>query len=167
MVKFVVRNAKREDCVEIRRLIQELADFEKLPNSVKLEAETLEKDGFDNTQPPYQCIVAEDPENPNKLIGYALFFLGYATWLGKRVYLEDIMVTEKYRRSGVGSQLFSRVCEECVKLNCKVLNFVVLDWNPAQEFYKKIGAEDLTNKEGWHFFCLNESKIKEMAKLNT
>lgn len=46
-----------------------------------------------------------------KLIGYALFFNGYATWNGRRVYLDDIMVTEKYRRSGIGLQLFSRVCE--------------------------------------------------------
>ncbi|KAK9504825.1 hypothetical protein O3M35_009005 [Rhynocoris fuscipes] len=166
MDKFVIRNGKREDCKEIMRLIKELADFEKKTEYVRINTETLEKDGFDTDNPAFYCIVAEHPENASELIGYVLYYIGYATWNGKRAYLNDIMVTEKFRKSGVGSLLFKQLCQEALKLDCKVINFRVLDWNPAIKFYKKIGAEDYTVKSGWHCFCLDESKIKEIVQIN-
>uniref|UniRef100_A0A069DNH9 Putative diamine acetyltransferase n=1 Tax=Panstrongylus megistus TaxID=65343 RepID=A0A069DNH9_9HEMI len=164
MAKIVVRKAKREDCDEIMRLLRELADFENISDWIKLDAKTLEKDGFDTDHPFFHCIVAEDPDNPSDLIGYALFYIGYASWNGKRIYLEDIMVTEKYRRAGIGTMIFTKVCQEAIKLNCKAINFIVADWNPANEFYKKFGTEDLTNKKGYHFFNLDEDKLNEIAK---
>ena len=41
-----------------RGLIQELADYEKMPDGPKINAETLEKDGFGATK-FFHCIVAE------------------------------------------------------------------------------------------------------------
>jgi N-acetylglutamate synthase-like GNAT family acetyltransferase len=37
MIGFTIREARREDCKEIRRLIQELADFEKMPDERKID----------------------------------------------------------------------------------------------------------------------------------
>jgi hypothetical protein len=34
---YVVRRAKREDCAEIARLIQELSDYEQLPDAPKID----------------------------------------------------------------------------------------------------------------------------------
>ena len=41
-----------------RTLIQELADYEKMPDGPKISAETLEKDGFGEQQ-FFKCLVAE------------------------------------------------------------------------------------------------------------
>ena len=41
-----------------RTLIQELADYEKMPDGPKISAETLEKDGFGEQQ-FFRCLVAE------------------------------------------------------------------------------------------------------------
>ena len=48
-------------------------------------------------------------ESPRKLIGYAIYYIGYSTWNGKKFYLEDIMVTEKHRGKGIGKKLFKSV----------------------------------------------------------
>ena len=42
----VVRAAVPGDCPLLRGLIQELADYEKMPDGPKISAETLERDGF-------------------------------------------------------------------------------------------------------------------------
>ena len=41
-----------------RVLIQELADYEKMPDGPKISAETLEEDGFGN-ETFFRCFVAE------------------------------------------------------------------------------------------------------------
>lgn len=44
-------------------------------------------------------------------------------------------------------------------MGCPRLDFSVLNWNPAQEFYKRKGAQDLTAAEGWHRFRMNKESI--------
>lgn len=58
------------------------------------------------------CNYVMDPEDTApKLIGYALYSFTYGTWEGKRMWLEDIMVTNKYRNKGLGKRFFSAVCQ--------------------------------------------------------
>uniref|UniRef100_A0A0A9WNL3 Diamine acetyltransferase 2 n=1 Tax=Lygus hesperus TaxID=30085 RepID=A0A0A9WNL3_LYGHE len=160
---IIVRGAKREDVPQIMALIRELAEFEKMPEAVKINEEILEKDGFDTNPPPFVAYVVEDSSNPGVLIGYALCNLGYATWVGKRFYIEDIMVTEKYRGAGVGTKLFSHVCKEALRLGCVVINFVMIDWNPAAKFYKKMGAIDSTETIGWHWNVIHKADMEKVA----
>lgn len=118
-------------------LIQELATFEKQPDAVEVTVADLERDGF-GTHPLFQILVAElDGEIP----GIALYYNRFSTWKGKTIHLEDLIVSEKYRGSGIGMELYQAVMEEAKNQNVRRVEWNVLDWNaPAISFYEKTGA---------------------------
>ncbi|EZA47040.1 hypothetical protein DMN91_001214 [Ooceraea biroi] len=154
MAEVIIRKARREDCVAIIALIQELADFEKMSDGPKLDCKTLERDGFDG-QPLFFCNVATFNE---KVIGYALFFYAYSTWCGKAMFLEDLYVTPEFRGKHIGIRLLKSVAKEAIENGCCKMEFMVLKWNPATEFYKKYGASDLTVTENWHYYRFSDLK---------
>lgn len=163
MKNLVIRFAKREDCREIRRLIQELADFEKCSDGPKLDVDTLQRDGFDSDPPKFHCLVAE--VEPFNLCGFALYFPTYSTWEGKALRLEDIYVSPSHRGRGLGRLLFNRVAKEAHIGGCCRIDFSVLSWNPATEFYKKLGAEDISASESWNMWRLGKEGIAAAAHL--
>ncbi|XP_072006196.1 thialysine N-epsilon-acetyltransferase-like isoform X7 [Engystomops pustulosus] len=155
------------------RVAQELADFEKLSDQVKITAEELRRDGFEEPSPLFRCLVVENSEEEEqdtswctapppsciscvrgrRLMGYALFFFTYSTWEGRSLYLEDLYIRPQYRGKGIGSRLFTAVTELCLSLGCARLQLSVLDWNhSAISFYRSRGARDLTQEEGWRVF---------------
>jgi ribosomal protein S18 acetylase RimI-like enzyme len=72
----------------------------------------------------------------------ALFYNAYSTWKGKYLFLDDLVVSEKYRRNGVGEQLIQAFLKEAKKQEVHFVKWQVLHWNsPAIEFYKKLGVE--------------------------
>jgi GNAT superfamily N-acetyltransferase len=128
---------QKTDCDAVFQLIRELAQYEKLPHEVEIDAIQLEKDGFGAT-PLYGAIVAEFD---GRIIGLALYYFRYSTWKGKRLYLEDLIVKEEYRRMGVGKSLFEKTMELSLSLGCNGMTWAVLDWNePAIQFYKKFNS---------------------------
>ncbi|KAG8236851.1 hypothetical protein J437_LFUL017216 [Ladona fulva] len=166
MKKVIFREAKRDDCDEVRRLIQELADFEKMPNGPQIDAEVLREDGFSDHPPSFGCIVMEEVGEggiKGKLCGYAVYFISYSTWLGKAMYLEDIYVSPEYRGNKYGSKLFDLVAKKGLDMGCKRMDFRALNWNPAIEFYKRKGAVDVTKSEGWHNFTLDVVGMQNLA----
>jgi diamine N-acetyltransferase len=104
--------------------------------------------------------VAENDDH--QLIGYTIGFFTYSTWEGKAYLLEDLYVKPENRMHGVGKKLFIENVKFAFNEKCSRFDFHVLNWNPAKGFYEKLGAENLTLKEGWEFFRLNQEK---MAKL--
>lgn len=64
----------------------------------------LERDGFDVPSPVFMCYVAETSDL--QIVGYALFYYTYSTWLGKSVFLEDLYVQPAHRKNGIGKKLF-------------------------------------------------------------
>lgn len=165
MTEYIIRKAKREDCPEIMRLIKELAEFEKMLDSVKIDVKTLEKDGFDTENPPFECLVVEDPERNGHLIGYAIYSMTYGTWEGRRYWLEDIMVTQSYRGKGVGNKLFGALCKEALKNKVVAMRFVVLGWNPAIKFYEKLGMVNISEKLNWQYSMIQREDIVKGAEL--
>ena len=95
-MSVVIRKAVKEDCKKIRVLIQELADYEKMPEGPKINVETLAEDGF-GAKSFFECFVATDNET---LVGFVLFFYTYSTWEGRSVYMEDLYVTPTHRNKG-------------------------------------------------------------------
>ena len=88
-------------------LIQELATFEKEPDAVVVTIADLERDGFGN-YPLFYTFVAEVE---NEIVGIALYYYRYSTWKGKTIHLEDLIVKEKMRGSGLGFALYSKIIE--------------------------------------------------------
>ncbi|HNO32590.1 MAG: GNAT family N-acetyltransferase [Cyclobacteriaceae bacterium] len=132
-----IRTGLRSDLPRALELIRELAVFEKAEHEVTNTIERMELDGF-GPQPAYEFFVAE---RGGHVIGLALYYWRYSTWKGKRLYLEDIIVTESERRGGVGKQLFETVMARALEENSTGMMWQVLDWNePAIAFYQKYHA---------------------------
>ena len=150
-----IRKGIKEDLLGVLTLINELARYEKAAGEVAVTLEQLARDGFEASK-LFEIFVAEDG---GKMVGMALYYFGYSTWKGKILYLDDIVVNEKYRRNGVGKQLFDAVLLDAKKRKVKQIRFHVLDWNePAINFYKK---NNVKFEEEWITCKLSEEQINE------
>lgn len=151
---YKIRLANKNDMAQVLDLIVELAVFEKEANAVEVTVEDLQNDGFNNN-PAFKCFVAEVND---KIEGIALVYNRYSTWKGKTLHLEDLIVSENMRGSGLGTALLDEVVKYGQTLGVKRINWEVLDWNePAIIFYEKKGADV---KRDWDVVHLNEQGIK-------
>lgn len=138
-----LRRAKAEDVTDMLRLVMELAIYEKAPEEVINTEARMLKEGF-GENPVFGCILAEED---TKVVGLSIYYYRYSTWKGKRIYLEDLIVTESKRGKGIGKLLFDKVIEIGKETNCSGMMWQVLDWNePAINFYKNYPTRF---DEGW------------------
>jgi len=148
------RLAVIQDMPRVLELIQELATFEKEADAVEITQSDLENDGF-GPNPKFTCFVSEFE---NKIEGIALVYPRYSTWKGQILHLEDLIVSEKCRGKGLGTQLLNTVVKYGEQLGVKRISWEVLDWNePAINFYESKGADV---KRDWNVVHLNEQGIK-------
>lgn len=141
-METTIRKAIQQDCHRMMELINELAVYEKAPDEVTVQFKHFVESGF-GENPVWWALVAEttSPTGLKEVQGFALYYIRYSTWKGQRMYLEDLLVTEKYRGQGIGKLLFNQLVEEAKVKNYNGIAWQVLDWNePAINFYKKIGA---------------------------
>lgn len=129
-----IRTGIRSDLPRVLELIKELAEFEKAPHEVTNTVEMMEKDGFGDN-PVYGFFVAE---NQDGIVGLSLYYWRYSTWKGKRLYLEDIIVTESQRGKGIGKLLFDRTMRHTLDSDCTGMMWQVLDWNEAAINFIKV-----------------------------
>ena len=136
-MSIIIRDGVREDVPTMFELIKELALYEKAPEQVTNTIEQMYLDGF-GENPIFGSIVSEVD---GQIVGMALYYYRYSTWKGKRLYLEDLIVSEIMRGQGLGEKLLEATIEKARQSNCTGLMWQVLDWNePAINFYKKFGA---------------------------
>jgi GNAT superfamily N-acetyltransferase len=134
----VIRSARPEDVPTILQLIKELADYERAPGAVET-TEGLLQEALFCPDPRVHALLAEDD---GEVVGFALWFLNFSTWLGRHgIYLEDLYVKPSNRGQGHGRALLAELARICVERGFGRLEWWVLDWNePAIEFYRSIGA---------------------------
>jgi len=134
---ITIRRAEKEDCIRLMELINELAVFEKAPQEVTVTMDHFIESGF-GPNPVWWAFVAEED---GRIEGVALYYIRYSTWKGQRMYLEDIIVTEKMRGRGLGKLLFDRLVKEAKEKKFSGVVWQVLDWNEsAINFYKRYNA---------------------------
>lgn len=137
-MSYTIRKGEERDLPTVLSLIKELAVYEKYPDHVENTVEQLREDGF-GKNPVYGLEVAE---REGKVIGMALYYTRYSTWKGRKLYLEDLIVTESERGNGIGKLLFERLMDITREENYHSMVWQVLDWNePAINFYKKYGSQ--------------------------
>lgn len=133
-MKITYRRATEKDFKSVLELIKELAVFEKAGDQVSNTVERMKAE-----QNEFQCFVAETESK--EIIGIALTYIAYSTWVGRFLYLEDLIVKEIYRGNKVGGKLINEVFKLAQRENVDRVRWQVLDWNiNAIEFYKKINA---------------------------
>ena len=108
-MEIKIRPAVKEDCPRMMELIRELADYEKAPEEVTVTMDHFIESGF-GENPVWWAFVAETAgeEGVSEVVGFALYYIRYSTWKGQRLYLEDILVTDRMRGKGIGKLLFDR-----------------------------------------------------------
>lgn len=159
---YLIREGRKEDLESVFGLIRELAEFERAPEQVTNTVENMEKDGF-GPNPAYHFYVVIK-KTTGDIVGTAIYYYRYSTWKGKRLYLEDYIITETERGKGAGKLLFERVMLKAAEENCTGMMWQVLDWNdPAINFYKKYDAEI---ESGWYNCHLQMRQIKSLLKKN-
>ena len=138
-------------------LVQELAVFERAPNEVTVSEQHMLEAGF-GEDPVWVGWVAEAE---GAIVGMAVCYERYSTWKGRRLYLEDIIVTEKARRLRIGEKLFRQCAAYAVVMNYSGMLWQVLEWNvDAIRFYDRFGAK--FSKE-WLNGSLELDQLKKLA----
>lgn len=138
MTKAIIRTAVEADCPAMLELIKELAILEKAPNEVTVSMEEFIDAGF-GQNPIWGASIAEFD---GKIVGISLYYIRYSTWKGRRLYLEDLIVTESMRGYGIGKQLFEETINYGKSKGYQGMVWQVLDWNePAIQFYRKYKAD--------------------------
>jgi len=157
-----IRKGQKEDMKAVLGLIQELAVFEKEPDAVLITEEDLIRDGF-GENPLFHVFVAEADK---EIVGIALYYYRYSTWKGKTIHLEDLIVKDSMRGTGLGYALYSEIFKQAKKDNVRRVEWAVLDWNTtAIDFYEKSGAKVFDewrvaqmDEEGINYFINNKLK---------
>lgn len=159
-MKTIIRKGKKTDASEILSLIKELAVFERAPNAVIINRESIEKFGF-GRNPLFKCFVAQQGK---KIVGVALFYQRYSTWKGPTLHLEDLIVTEKMKGKGIGSNLYKAFLKYAHELGVERVEWTVLDWNLAAiDFYQKSGAKVLSD---WRTVQMDKKTIQNYFKIS-
>jgi GNAT superfamily N-acetyltransferase len=154
-----IRAARPADVDAIHALIRELAEFEQLTHLLVATPAELGAALF-AAQPAVEALVAE---LDGKLVGYALFFHNYSTFLGRRgLYLEDLYVQPTQRGTGLGTRMLRRLAALAVERRCGRFEWSVLDWNSnAIAFYEKLGAAVLPE---WRIVRLAGPSLDALAR---
>jgi GNAT superfamily N-acetyltransferase len=153
-----IREGVKKDLPRVLELIKELAEYEKASHEVTNTVPQMEVDGF-GPKPIFGFFVAE---NEKGIVGLSLYYWRYSTWKAKRLYLEDIIVTETERGTGIGKLLFDRTMQKALEENCSGMMWQVLEWNePAINFYRKYNAK---LDDEWTNCSLERSELEKLVK---
>ena len=155
-----IRKGNPDEMKAVLGLLQELAIFENEPDAVLVTESDLVRDGF-GENPLFHVFVAEvDAE----IVGIALYYYRFSTWKGKTIHLEDLIVKDKMRGSGLGMALYSEIMQQAKKDNVRRVEWNVLDWNtPAIKFYENSGAKVF---EEWRVVQMDEAGINTFLDKN-
>ncbi|VDP49592.1 unnamed protein product [Heligmosomoides polygyrus] len=140
-------------------MVRELAEFEKMPEHVKIDesrlAADLEKRAVDG-------FVLREGDEPAAML---LFYYAYSTWSGQYIHMEDLYVRPAFRRKGYGRMLWKELGQLAKELKVERLQWNVLDWNSnAIAFYETVPCENLTKTEGWLLYRLDAQGIAALAE---
>jgi GNAT superfamily N-acetyltransferase len=159
MTNFEIRTTTEADVPIILSLIRELAEYERAPDAVVTTEASLREVLFGSKRSAEVLLALKEGEP----VGFAVYFYSFSTWLGRPgLYLEDLFVRPTVRGKGYGRALLERLAQIAQGRGCGRMEWAVLDWNdPAIQFYKKLGAEPMTE---WTVFRLTEDGIARLAE---
>lgn len=140
-------------------MVHELAEFERAADSCHLTDSQLMSTLFAERPAVFGHVAVDADDTP---YGFVLWFLNFSTWEGTHgIHLEDLYVRPQARGTGAGKALLATLARICVERGYQRLEWVMLDWNPAAEFYAAIGAEVV---EDWLPYRLSGEALTRLAE---
>lgn len=157
--KLTFRYTEKKDVPMILKLIKELARYEKLEDEVVATEEILEEWLFEKKRAEVIFPMAD-----GEVVGYALFFHNFSTFLGRAgIYLEDLFIRPEYRGNGYGKATIGKLAAIAAERGCGRLEWSCLDWNqPSIDFYLSLGAEPMKD---WTTYRLTGETLEAAAHL--
>ncbi|TAM52931.1 MAG: GNAT family N-acetyltransferase [Paraburkholderia sp.] len=154
----LIRDAAPHDVGAMISLMRELAEYEKLTHLFVATEDSLREALF-SPRPAAEALVAE---REGRVVGYALYFHNFSTFLSRRgLYLEDLYVQPSLRGSGLGTAMLRRLAAIAVERQCGRFEWSVLDWNQsAIDFYTKMGA---TVMPDWRIVRVTDDALTALA----
>jgi GNAT superfamily N-acetyltransferase len=154
----MTRPATPADVPTIARLIRALAEYERLSQEVVLDEGRLREHLF-GSRPYAEVLLAEEA---GTIVGFALFFHNYSTFLAKPgIYLEDLFVEPAQRGKGHGKALLQALARLALERGCGRLEWSVLNWNePSIQFYRSLGAEPMNE---WTVYRLTGAALARLG----
>lgn len=158
-MSMIIRQATPNDAQAIYDMIYELAVYEKAPEEVVTTPDEI-RDSLFAADSKTEALICEVE---GQVVGYAVFFTSYSTWLGRNgIYMEDLYISPDYRGNGAGKALLKTIARYAVERECGRLEWSVLDWNqPAIDFYLSIGA---AAQSEWVRYRLSGDALINFAK---
>jgi ribosomal protein S18 acetylase RimI-like enzyme len=150
---FQIRQATKDDILQILAMLQEFAGFLNLSKYCEVTEESLQNVMFGENS-FVKGLIAFADEIP---IAYAIFFPYFASFKGHRsIFLEDIYIKPEFRNAGLGEKMLREIAKIAKSQNCNRIDFQVLQDNKnAINFYKKLGA--ISNEDETHFKFADEA----------
>ena len=156
---YSIRAALPGDVPVLLELFVELAEYEDLTDELHATVEQLTEALF-GARPAAEALIAERAE---QVVGYALFFPTFSSFLASRgIWLEDLFVRPEHRGLGVGKALLAAVADRVVESGGGRLEWAALDWNePALGFYRALGAKTMAE---WITHRLDGEALSALAR---
>lgn len=158
-MSLVIRELRPDDLPNLMRLIDGLADYEKLPRPDAEARQRLAVDAL-GKPPRFFTLLAEVD---GEIVGYAIYFFTYSSFRARpSLYLEDVFVLAERRGQGAGVGLFRACAREAVANKCARMEWQVLSWNePSIKFYERLGARHLAD---WLPFRLDDEALLAVGR---
>ena len=140
-------------------LIHDLAEYERSPDSVEIDAGMLAGALFGDSPAVFAHVAEED----GRVLGMAIWFRNFSTWTGTHgIYLEDLFVRPEARASGIGRELVAELAAIADRSGYRRIDWAVLTWNePALRFYRSLGA---VPQDEWVGYRLSEESLAALAR---
>lgn len=152
-----IRKATSDDAEELLRLVEALAEYERLPPPDHAAKRRLVAD-MTLEHPRFEAYLAI---MNGRSVGYAIVLETYSSFLAlPTLYLEDIFVLPEFRGIGAGFALFQTIVGEAQRRGCGRMEWAVLEWNkPAINFYERLSAVRLHD---WQHYRLTASDFERI-----
>lgn len=153
-----IRAVGEADVETLFSLIVELAEYEKLADKVKGDAEVLRRTLFEERAAEALLL-----ERGGEAIGYAIFFTTFSSFECRSgIWMEDVYVRPEHRRGGIGRRVIEHLAQLAIERGHVRLEWCALDWNePALNFYDKLGA---TRLDGWTMLRVDGERLRQLAQ---
>lgn len=152
-----IRLVRESDVDAVVGMVHDLAEFEKAPQDCHLTAPQLRAALFGDSP----ALFGHVAEANGEIVGFTLWFLNFSTWNGVHgIYLEDLYVRPEARGTGAGKALMTELAKVCAERGYSRLEWSVLNWNPAIEFYRSLGALPM---DEWTVYRLDGEPLRTLA----